>query len=122
MKKKISKNIDLESSLTLFFRNIEIKLKTSLSKNLDNSLIIYTDKDIIKIKNIFNISLESALEFKNEKNRNLYNLDKFNSYHYEIMDISNLIINREIFKNNNLDLSLRRIENKIQLLSDWFEY
>ena len=120
--KKISKNIDLESSLTLFFRNIEIKLKTSLSKNLDNSLIIYTDKDIIKIKNIFNISLESALEFENNKNKNLYNLDKFNSYHYEIMDISNLIINREIFKDNNLDLSLRRIENKIQLLSDWFEY
>ena len=61
-------------------------------------------------------------KFKNNKNKNLYNLDKFNSYHYEIMNTSNLLINREIFENNNLDVSLKKIENKIKLLSDWFEY
>ena len=54
--KKISKNIDLESSLTLSYRNIEIKLKTSLTKNLENNFIIYTDKDVITLRNIFNIS------------------------------------------------------------------
>ena len=122
MKKKISKNIDLESSLTLSYRNIEIKLKTSLTKNLENNFIIYTDKDVITLRNIFNISLESALEFKDNKNKNLYNLDKFNSYHYEIMNISNLLINRKIFENDSLDVSLKKIENKIELLSDWFEY
>ena len=120
--KKISKNIDLESSLTLSYRNIEIKLKTSLTKNLENNFIIYTDKDVITLRNIFNISLESALEFKDNKNKNLYNLDKFNSYHYEIMNISNLLINRKIFENDSLDVSLKKIENKIELLSDWFEY
>ena len=120
--KKISKNIDLESSLALAFRNFEIELKTSLIKNLDNNFIIYTDKDIITLKNIFNISSKSALEFKNTKNKNLYNLEKFSSYHYEITEISNFLINREIFKNDNLDTSLKKIENKIQLLSDWFEY
>ena len=120
--KKISKNIDLESSLTLAFRNVEIELKTSLTKNLDNNFIIYTDKDIITLRNIFNISSKSALEFKNNRNKNLYNLEKFNSYHYEIIEISNFLINREIFKNDNLDVSLKKIENKIQLLSDWFEY
>ena len=122
MWKKISKNIDLESSLTLSYRNIEIKLKTSLTKNLENNFIIYTDKDVITLRNIFNISLESALEFKDNKNKNLYNLDKFNSYHYEIMNISNLLINRKIFENDSLDVSLKKIENKIELLSDWFEY
>ena len=120
--KKISKNIDLESSLTLSYRNIEIKLKTSLTKNLENNFIIYTDKDVITLRNIFNISLESSLEFKDKKNKNLYNLDKFNSYHYEIMNISNLLINRKIFENDSLDVSLKKIENKIELLSDWFEY
>ena len=120
--KKISKNIDLESSLTLAFRNVEIELKTSLTKNLDNNFIIYTDKDIITLSNIFNISSKSALEFKNNRNKNLYNLEKFNSYHYEIIEISNFLINREIFKKDNLDASLKKIENKIQLLSDWFEY
>ena len=115
-------NIDLESSLTLSSRNIEIELKTSLTKNLENNLIIYTDEDVITLRNIFNISLESALEFKDNKNKNLYNLDKFNSYHYEIMNISNLLINRKIFENDSLDVSLKKIENKIELLSDWFEY
>ena len=109
--KKISNNIDLESSLTLSYRNIEIKLKTSLTKNLENNFIIYTDKDVITLRNIFNISLESALEFKDNKNKNLYNLDKFNSYHYEIMNISNLLINRKIFENDSLDVSLKKIEN-----------
>ena len=69
-----------------------------------------------------NFSFESALEFKDNKNKNLYNLDKFNSYHYEIMNISNLLINRKIFENDSLDVSLKKIENKIELLSDWFEY
>ena len=115
---KFKKNIQLNKNIN----NIEIELKTSLTKNLENNFIIYTDKDVITLRNIFNISLESALEFKDNKNKNLYNLDKFNSYHYEIMKISNLLINREIFENNNLDVSLKKIENKIELLSDWFEY
>ena len=38
------------------------------------------------------------------------------------MNISNLLINRKIFENDSLDVSLKKIENKIELLSDWFEY
>ncbi len=119
--KKISNGVDLSSKLNLSFNKIKIEVETSLLKKLDNNLEIYTDDEIIKIENIFNISQDSLINF-NKKNavKKIINKKRKKSYYYEIKEISELLIknsSKRIFYKN-----FNKIEKNMKLLSKWSEY
>ena len=121
-KKKKSNDVDIESSINISLNKTQIELQTSLISNLKNNFQIYTKNEIITLENIFTINEKSALTYEKNPHKNIYNKNKENIYFYEIYEISNYLINQKIFQNNYLVDSLTKQEDKIKLLSWWFNY
>ena len=117
-KKKISKNIDIESMINITLNNIKIEIKTSLINNLKNNFEIHTKDEIITFKNIFTIDASSAIIYEKNKHKNITNKDDNSVYFYEIKKTSNLLINEK----DNISNSLNKIEDKIEILSAWHKY
>lgn len=117
--KKISNNIDLNSKIFCKTKKIEIEIETSLIKNLSNNIEIYTNDEIIKIKNIFNISSNSVIQIQKGTDTHLiFNKDKNNSYYHEIKEISQLLI-ENIVHDNNFQRAFNKIEKNFRFLSKW---
>ena len=121
-KKNISKGIDIESSLELSIQNKLISFKTSLINKLENNFKIYTDNEEIIFENIFTITPDTMVKFKSGKNISLVkNSYSKSSYHYEIREISNLVISKDNNKKI-IDKNIFKIKNNNNLISKWFEY
>lgn len=116
--KKISKNIDIESTLNLSINNITIKLRTSLINQLENNFKIITDNGQVLLKNIFNINSKTSIKknFTNQKKTIKNNYPK-SIYHYEISKISDNLIRNKI-----INQKIKKIEYNNILLSKWFNY
>jgi len=117
-KKKKSDDVDIESSINLSLNQIEIELQTSLINTLENNFEINTQNEKITFKNIFTINEDSCLIFEKNPYKNIFNKNKETVYFYEINEISNYLINQNYDSFN----SLNKLENKIELLSSWFNY
>ena len=88
-------------------------------ENLNNNFEIYTNNEIIKIENIFNISSNSIMQIKKDGNiEKISNEDKNNSYYYEIKRISQLLI-KDIDKNRNFMKNFNKVEKNFKFLSKW---
>tara|TARA_B100001057_G_scaffold258990_1_gene259175 strand:- start:483 stop:1508 length:1026 start_codon:yes stop_codon:yes gene_type:complete len=121
-KKNISKGIDIESSLELLIQNKLIRFETSLINKLDNNFKIFTDSEEMIFENIFTINSDTMVKFKSGKNINIIkNSYTKTSYHYEIKEISNLIISKDNNKKI-IDKNVFKIKNNNNLISKWFEY
>lgn len=121
-KKKVSKDIDLSSSLDLLMDTIKIELKTSLIEKLNNNLEIYMKDEIIILNDIFNISLNSSIIHQTKNNtKKIINTDNKNSYYYEVKELSNNLIEK-LSENNNYVSKFNKIKNNINLLSKWYSY
>tara|TARA_B100000902_G_scaffold155340_1_gene151773 strand:- start:125 stop:1153 length:1029 start_codon:yes stop_codon:yes gene_type:complete len=117
--KKISNNIDLNSKIYGKTKKIEIEIETSLIKNLSNNVEIYTNSEIIKIENIFNISSNSVIQIQKDDDTHLIsNIDKNNSYYHEIKEISELLI-ENIVNHKNFQREFIKIEKNFRFLSKW---
>jgi len=121
-KKKKSNGVDIASSINISFNQIEIEFQTSLIDNLKNNFEIHTNNEIIIFKDIFTINENSSITFKKNHHKNIYNKNKKNIYFYEIKEISNFLINKKIYQNDQSFNSLNKLEDKIELLSSWFIY
>jgi predicted dehydrogenase len=121
-KKKKSNDVDIESSINISLNKIEIELQTSLINNLKNNFEIYTKNEVITFENIFTINENSALTYEKNSHKNIFNKNKENVYFYEVNEISNYLINQDIYQNNYSFNSLNKLEDKIELLSSWFNY
>jgi len=117
-KKKKSNDVDIESFINLSLNKIKIELQTSLINNLKNNFEIHTENEIIIFKNIFTIDSNSAIIYLKDSSKNIFNKNKENVYFYEVNEISNFLINK---KSQSFDY-LNKLENKIKLLSTWFNY
>ena len=85
---------------------------------MKNNFEIHTENEIIIFKNIFTIDSNSAIIYLKDSSKNIFNKNKENVYFYEVNEISNFLINK---KSQSFDY-LNKLENKIKLLSTWFNY
>jgi hypothetical protein len=121
-KKIIKNNIDLESVLELSVNNTRIELKTSLINQLENNLIVNSEKEEIIFENIFNINTNTSIKINSKNNHSeLTNSYLENSYFYEVKNTSELLLNKNINFNKMQKLFLK-IEKNNNLLSKWYKY
>jgi hypothetical protein len=121
-KKIIKNNIDLESILELSVSNTKIELKTSLINQLENNLIVNSEKEEIIFKNIFNMDINTSIKINSKNNcSELTNSYLENSYFYEVKNTSELLLNKNTDFNILQKLFLK-IEKNNNLLSKWYKY
>jgi len=120
-KDKISNGIDINSELILNLDNINVEIKTSLNKKLQNNLEITTNNEKIVFENIFNINKDTFIVYKkNSIEKKIKCSDNKSSYFYEIKSLSDMSNNIYEWKKIS-DQSILKMNFNIKLLSRWLE-
>ncbi len=120
-KNKISNGIDINSELILNLNDINIEVKTSLTKKLQNNLEIVTSDEKVIFENIFNINKDTFIVYKkNSIEKKIKCNDNKTSYFYEIKSLSDMINNIHEWKKIRNESILKK-NYSLKLLSSWLE-